>query len=390
MSVLTPAPTPVRTPRAATSRVLLVADGYLPRLGGIELHVRDLATRLSEQGHAVTVVTATGALPDEVPAAPFRVTRLQPAAAPGVVDPVLWRGAGRAELHELVAAADVVHAHSSVVSPLSWAAVRAAHRLGVPAVVTVHSMLPRGSAVPLALALSSRRAGSVRWTAVSEAVAAPLRRATGAPVALLPNGVDPAPWRGLPRPEGSQPFTVVTAGRFAARKRVLPLLGVLRDLRASLPSGVPLRAVLVGDGPQHRAARAFVQRHDMGDWVSLPGRRTRPELGELFATADAYVAPAVWESFGLAALEARCAGLAVAGMTGSGLSEFVTDGVEGALTRDDRHLTRVLAGWARERGRVAEIHRHNATTEPRVTWARVLPATLAEYAAAGARPSLRA
>ncbi|MFD0481069.1 glycosyltransferase family 4 protein [Kineococcus sp. GCM10028916] len=390
MSVLTLPPALVRAARTLTSRVLLVADSYLPRLGGIELHVRDLATRLSEQGHAVTVVTATGALPDEVPGGPFRVIRLQPAGALGVVDPVLWSGAGRAELHELVAAADVVHAHSSVVSPLSWAALRAAHRLGVPAVVTVHSMLPRGSAVPLALALSSRRAGSLRWTAVSEAVAAPLRRATGAPVALLPNGIDPAPWRGLPRSSGSGPFTVVTAGRFAARKRVLPLLGALRDLRASLPRDLPLQAVLVGDGPQHRAARAFVQRHDMGDWVSLPGRRTRPELAELFATADVYVAPAVWESFGLAALEARCAGLAVAGMVGSGLSEFVTDGVEGALARDDRHLAEVLAGWALERGRVDAIRRHNATTDPRVTWARVLPATLAAYEAAGARPSLRA
>jgi phosphatidylinositol alpha 1,6-mannosyltransferase len=335
-------------------------------------------------------VTATGALPDEVPAEAFRVTRLQPSAAAGVVDPVLWTGAGREELDELVAAADVVHAHSSVLSPLSWAAVRAAHRLGVPAVVTVHSMLPRGSALPLALALSPRRAGTVRWTAVSEAVAAPLRRATGAPVALLPNGIDPAPWRGAPQPVGTGPFTVVTAGRFAARKRVLPLLGALREMRAQVPADVPVRAVLVGDGPQHRAARAFVQRHGMADWVSLPGRRTRPELGELFATADAYVAPAVWESFGLAALEARCAGLAVAGMAGSGLSEFVTEGVEGALARDDHHLARILAGWAQDRARVDEIRRYNAGTDPRVTWARVLPATLAEYEAAGARPSLRA
>ena len=41
-------------------RIAHVSDCYLPRLGGIELHVHDLALRQAAAGHDVTVITTTG------------------------------------------------------------------------------------------------------------------------------------------------------------------------------------------------------------------------------------------------------------------------------------------------------------------------------------------
>jgi glycosyltransferase involved in cell wall biosynthesis len=38
-------------------RVALVSDWFLPRLGGIEIHLRDLANHLARAGHQVEVVT---------------------------------------------------------------------------------------------------------------------------------------------------------------------------------------------------------------------------------------------------------------------------------------------------------------------------------------------
>ncbi|HEY3605375.1 MAG TPA: hypothetical protein VGL04_11950, partial [Sporichthyaceae bacterium] len=40
-------------------RIAHVTDFYLPRCGGIELQVRDLATRQVAAGHRVTVLTST-------------------------------------------------------------------------------------------------------------------------------------------------------------------------------------------------------------------------------------------------------------------------------------------------------------------------------------------
>ena len=42
-------------------RVALLSDWYLPRRGGIELHLADLAARLAARGHQVDVITATPA-----------------------------------------------------------------------------------------------------------------------------------------------------------------------------------------------------------------------------------------------------------------------------------------------------------------------------------------
>ncbi len=40
-------------------RIAHVSDCYLPRLGGIEMQVHDLATRQRAAGHETTVITQT-------------------------------------------------------------------------------------------------------------------------------------------------------------------------------------------------------------------------------------------------------------------------------------------------------------------------------------------
>src|SRR6476620_10424083 len=108
---------------------------FLQRRGGIELHVADLATRLRGAGHTVDVIT-----PSPGPAAPG-VRRLAlpllPAAAV-TIDPRLV-----ARLDDAFddGRYDVAHCHASVFSPAAWAAAWTAHRRGVPAVVTFHSVL---------------------------------------------------------------------------------------------------------------------------------------------------------------------------------------------------------------------------------------------------------
>ena len=63
----------------------------------------------------------------------------------------------------------------------------------------------------------------------------------------------------------------------------------------------------------------------MAGTVTLAGRVDRDELKAIYARSDLFVAPAFLESFGIAALEARCAGLPVLAMRGTGITEFVAD-----------------------------------------------------------------
>jgi glycosyltransferase involved in cell wall biosynthesis len=93
----------------------------------------------------------------------------------------------------------------------------------------------------------------------------------------------------------------------------------------------------------------------------------------------------VLESFGLAALEARCVGLPVVGRSHSGVTEFVRDGVEGLLADSDAEMAdrlRVLVDDAALRGQISE---HNRTVASPMTWDNAMGLHDRAYVAAGAR-----
>lgn len=358
-------------------RILHVTDCYLPRLGGIEMHVSDLATRQHAAGHTVTVVTREAA-GDAVANGAVPVERLR-------CGPLALGGGDAVRRLVETLDVDVVHAHLSVASPLAWAALRSVQ---VATVATVHSVVPDApETLRAAMALTGFPSRTAVLTAVSEIAAAPWRRAVPAhtPVGVLHNGIDPAAWATPSRPRDDSVFTIVSVGRLARRKRQRPLVGVLADVRRRLPDGVALRAVLVGDGPQLRVLRGDIARSGLADVVELPGALTRPDIREILAGADVYVAPATLESFGIAALEARCAGVPVVAMSRGGAGEFVRDGREGFLVADDAALADALVALASDRALRDGIAHHNATTVPSMAWPAVLLQHDEVYALASAR-----
>ena len=72
-----------------------------------------------------------------------------------------------------------------------------------------------------------------------------------------------------------------------------------------------LEAIIIGDGPRRAGLERYLAKHDMTDWVTLYGRATHEQIREVYRDADFFVAPATLESFGIAALEARSAGLPI-------------------------------------------------------------------------------
>ncbi len=192
------------------------------------------------------------------------------------------------------------------------------------------------------------------------------------PVQILHNGIDPAQWATARRSRDAAVFTVVSVGRFVRRKRQRALVGVLAGLRDRLPDSTGLRAVLIGDGPQLAAVRDDIGRVGLADRVELPGRMTRTQICRVLADADAYAAPATLESFGIAALEARCAGVPIVAMKQGGAEEFVQSGREGFLVGNDAEMIEKLLLLASDPALRHRIARHNAMTAPPMAWPAVL------------------
>ncbi|MEV6985506.1 glycosyltransferase family 4 protein [Sphaerisporangium sp. NPDC051017] len=352
-------------------RILHVSDCYLPRLGGIEVQVADLVRAQAEAGHEVEVATAT---PGERLPGVHRVVFPMPFSLP--VHP---RGVRHLLRLMIARRPDVVHVHTGAVSPFAWMGVRAAVRARLPVVVTVHSMwdpVTRGVYRGLDTVW-----GWSRWrlvsTTVSNAAARPIRSVVGGrvPVNVVSNGLDVGAWRpaGDPPPREDESVHIVAVGRLAPRKQPVRLLKILLEARRRVPRHVQMRATLVGDGPARGSMERFLRAHGMGGWVSLPGRYSRDQIRRLLASADVFVAPAPRESFGIAALEARAAGVPVVARAQSGVADFVRPGKEGLLGRSFDELVGSVARLARDRELRESIALHNRETElTRCAWPSVL------------------
>ena len=366
-------------------RILHVTDAYLPRLGGIEMHVHDLARAQVAAGDEVDIITMTrgrGAVD-----APGGALVIRPADDDGTWDKARFIAANRS--YGVERGYDIVHAHCSTVSLLSFFSFGTP---GVPRLMTVHSLWRRYT--PLYRMFDHLLDWStwpVQWSAVSEVAADGVRRAAHGPVdvAVLPNGIDLDLWTPAPRTSEPSRLRILAVMRLATRKRPLTLLRILRAVRERVPAGVEVSATILGEGPSRERMETYLARHGMADWVRLPGHLPRTEVKNAMAAADVFVAPAVLESFGIAALEAHAAGLPVVGRRGTGLSEFIRDGEGGVLVGSDREMVSVLAAMATDRTHES-VPRSSALE--RFSWPAVVERHREIYSHAGAaneRPVVR-
>ena len=357
-------------------RIIHVTDAYLPKRGGIEVQVSELARRQAKAGHDVAVVT-------RAPGPPSRDT-VRVDRAGGGLAPWQWAPAAR-RVAALVEAphADVVHCHLSVVSPAAVIALRAASRAGVPAVATYHSVLPREPHRWLPLRRLPFDAAKVDWTAVSRVAAASVERLLGPDlvVGVLPNGLDLAAWRVPFSVRLTDEVVLAWVGRVTGRKRPFAALRILARAQARLDrgtSGTRLRLDVVGDGPWAGAARLEARRLGVAAQVRWCGSVDHRGVADVLAGADAFLATATAESFGIAALEARACGLPVLARSGTGLAELIQDGVSGLLGADDEGLARAVV-------RIADpclrrtITEHNTVVAAPAGWAESLRAAERAY-----------
>ncbi len=389
-------------------KVALLSDCYLPRLGGIEVQVDGLARQLVAAGHDVDVFTATPGPGGEhggsvVDHDGVRVHHFSTPLTFGVpVNPLATK-----PIRDLLrdGGYDVAHGHMGVVSPFATSTIGAAIEVGVPTAVTWHCMLDRSRPLFRALGHARRwREAGAALSAVSRPAARRVEDVAGGPVAVLHNGIDVASWRPDDGPEPSprsgtvpaqaevsrseresgEVVTVASAMRLVPRKRPNALVDIAVETAPKLSGGRAVRFEVFGDGPSRRDLEREIARRGVADDVALRGRMTRDELRAAYREADAYLSTTRLEAFGIAALEARAAGLPILALRGSGIEDFVTNGVDGLLADDDAGLVAALVRLVDEPGLLDGIRDHNRSVPPVQDWEHVLAATLAEYARAGA------
>ncbi len=327
-----------RGPRRTALKIALITSSYLPNVGGVEEHVRNVAAVLTDRGHRVTVWTVG-------PAARARTVAGVPVH--DLPCPLPNRSA-------------VGLSRFAVEFPRAAAAWWSAWRSDRPDVLHVHCFGPNGSYArwlrpfvrrPMvlsahgetvadadgvfdtsALLRHSLRAGLTEAAAVtgcSEYALADLRARFG-----LPAEAGVVVFNGIEATEPAAEAWAAPGGRYLlAVGRVVATKGFDLLLQAFARAGLPadVRLVIGGDGPALGGLRAEAARLGLGERVVFTGRLERGEVVSAMRGTVALVVPSRVEPFGITVLEGWRAGVPVLATTRGGPPEFVTDGETGLL-----------------------------------------------------------
>ena len=312
-----------------TNRILMVTPRYLPLLGGIETHVREVASRLIQRDIEVTILTtlpdAAGVARDEMMDG-VRVLRVP--AYPSESDLYI-----APQMYSIIANGgwSLVHCQGchTFVPPLAMFAARKAH---IPYVVTLHtgghSSSFRNSIRGIQWrSLRPLLASAKKLIGVSRYEANYFRDTLHLPdeqFAVIPNGCGFLRFTDLPS-RSTDETLIFSVGRLEQYKGHQHLIEALPYIRQQCPNA---RAVILGTGPYEADLQALAYRTGVAEYVEIssipPGNRRA--MAERLSQGSLVVLLSDYESHPQAVMEALTLKLPVLVTDTSGLSELAEDG----------------------------------------------------------------
>ncbi|WP_242012138.1 glycosyltransferase family 4 protein [Acetobacter oeni] len=318
-------------------RIAIVASSYNFISDGVALTLNRLVDYLEKHGVKVRVFTPvsnTTAFP-----APGTIVPVPSIPLPGRSEYRLAFALPHTEIKAF--SPDLIHI-ALAPDPLGFTTLRTARKLGIPLVASYHTRYETylkhywyvaAFETVLKRYLSAYYA-KCREVYVPSQSMIDILQAEGQKGKLLlwQRGVDPdqfspghrsMQWRS-DHDIGPEETVILLVSRLVREKQ----LGIFSETFHRLTAtGVPCRAVIVGDGPE----RATLER-------ALPqaiftGFLRGQELSVAYASSDIFVFPSETETFGNVTLEAMASGLACVCADASGSRSLVLDGITGFLAR---------------------------------------------------------
>lgn len=314
------------------TRVLLIAKGYRPDIGGLETYSEEVALAYARLGAEVTVLTAHSGSRGEEVSRGVRVINVSTGPQPLVF---AWMVRN---LLKLVGtqAFDLVHATSWRVAlpPLLL-------RIGTPIIVTVHGreVLAAPKALTPIMHYVFRRVSGV--VAVSQPILETFQARL--PFALMHTAIA---WNGIsyeerarhhaPNPDFAQIFSLC---RLVERKNIPAAVRAVGLLERE---GYQLRYTIGGTGPESGLIDATIHEEGVMPSVNRRGYIDDDEVVALYKRCGIFLHPQVAakggsdiEGFGISIADAMSFGaVAVAGANG-GPQDFIVDGNTGLLIDGD-------------------------------------------------------
>lgn len=297
--------------------------------GGAQVHVRDMALWMRDQGHDVTVLSGYPGRVSDV----LLQNGIDYRCVPSLIHPIRpvqdWKAFLRLRRLLKAVGPDLVSCHSSKAGLIGRLAARS---LGIKVIFTAHGWSfsatvarPTKWLYAQLERLSARFGDHIitvsrfdRDLAIKKHIAAP-----GA-ITAIHNGMPilPAP----PQPASAAVPQLVMVARFGAQKDHYTLLGALEILKEK-----PWHLHLVGNGDEGPTRQQAVDL-DISHKITFHGERD--DVSDFLTRQDIFLLISHWEGFPRSILEAMRAGLPVITTDTAGSPEAVTDGETGHVVAE--------------------------------------------------------
>lgn len=320
-------------------KVAMINDGWYPTIGGVVNHVKNLSNAMAAN-HDVTVDIHTRALisehinrsGDEDLHEDVSVIRHPPVTEFG--NPVGRLATAFTPIPSLFRTNyDVIHGHTyypSVATMLSG------KLSGSKSVLTVHgTALNSGTGVVNSLhknkinrffeKLFVLRFGYDGVISVNKNNI-DLLEANHSSVKHIANGINTSQF--LPKNISEDTKHVLFIGRLAQKKRVQDLLKAFNTVHQSSED---VRLIIAGSGPEEAKLKQLKMDLGLGTEVQFTGRIPDEEVIQLYAKADVFVLPSVWEGHPITLLEAWGSETPVVTTEVEGIQEYVSHRSNGYL-----------------------------------------------------------
>lgn len=360
----------------------LVTETYPPELNGVAMTLGQLVSHLRRRGNHVQVVRPRQNIEDH----PAFGDNLREVLMPGMPLPGyqglrlglpcrrhlrrLWRS----ERPDLV--------HIATEGPLGWSALREALRSGIPTTSSFHTNFHSyGRHYGFGL-LKQPVFSYLRYLhnrtqitfAPTEHLCARLQNDGFRNLAVLGRGVDASLYDPARKDielrtqwlnkDSAKGLVVLYVGRIAAEKNIELAIRAYAKMR---DAGVPLRFVLVGDGP----LRSKLE-NKYPDFVFC-GAKSGTDLARHYASADLFLFPSLTETYGNVVVEAMASGVTVVSFDYAAAAQHVSNGVNGLTVQpgNDAAFINAAVEAVTDRGKLMQMGRRARQTVLSLGWESV-------------------
>ncbi|CAB50158.1 glycosyltransferase family 4 protein [Pyrococcus abyssi] len=318
-------------------KIALVSDWYFPKIGGVAIHVHNLAIHLRKMGHEVSIVTnaLTNGKEGELQKYGIDLIKVPGLIKDGINLSMIAKSSN--SLVEYLKGFDVVHAQHAF-TPLSLKSIPAGNKVGALTLVTNHSVEFENFSIlngfsKMSYSYFKMYLGQVKvGIGVSKASVSFLRKFTNAPIVEIPNGVNIERFNGRGREWGTR--NILYVGRLEPRKGVNYLISAMKFVEGKL--------TIVGDGSMRKVLKMQAKKLGVEDKVEFLGFISQEELILLYKKSEVFVLPSLSEAFGIVLLEAMASEVPVIGTSVGGIPEIIGDAGIIVPPRDSKALANAI------------------------------------------------